>query len=49
MSATVRELLQRGLSEAQIWLTMERNMQCAIGHCGHCQHGSKFVCGRAGI
>ena len=44
MSATVRELLQRGLSEAQIWLTMERNMQCAIGHCGHCQHGSKFVC-----
>ncbi|HDZ78327.1 MAG TPA: Ni/Fe hydrogenase subunit gamma, partial [Gammaproteobacteria bacterium] len=22
----------------------ERNMQCGIGHCGHCQYGSKFVC-----
>lgn len=44
MSATIRELLQRGLTEQQVWLTMERNMQCAVGHCGHCQHGSKFVC-----
>lgn len=44
MSATIRELLQRGLAEEQIWLTMERNMQCALGHCGHCQHGSQFVC-----
>jgi NAD(P)H-flavin reductase len=23
---------------------MERNMQCAVGFCGHCQFGSKFVC-----
>jgi hypothetical protein len=23
---------------------MERNMKCAIGHCGHCQFGPDFVC-----
>jgi NAD(P)H-flavin reductase len=23
---------------------MERNMQCAAGHCGHCQFGPQFVC-----
>ncbi|HJV52355.1 MAG TPA: hypothetical protein VJ652_12895 [Noviherbaspirillum sp.] len=23
---------------------MERNMQCAVGHCGHCQYGGAFVC-----
>jgi NAD(P)H-flavin reductase len=23
---------------------MERNMQCGVGHCGHCQLGEKFVC-----
>jgi NAD(P)H-flavin reductase len=23
---------------------MERNMQCALGHCGNCQYGKEFVC-----
>ena len=23
---------------------MERNMQCAVGFCGHCQFGNRFVC-----
>jgi NAD(P)H-flavin reductase len=23
---------------------MERNMQCAVGRCGHCQFGAAFVC-----
>lgn len=27
-----------------IYLSMERNMQCAIGHCGHCQWGPFFIC-----
>lgn len=44
MLAAVRELLPRGVSESSIWLSMERNMQCAVGHCGHCQHGPNFVC-----
>jgi NAD(P)H-flavin reductase len=38
------ELKKRGLADAQIYLTMERNMKCAIGHCGHCQLGPKFIC-----
>jgi NAD(P)H-flavin reductase len=23
---------------------MERNMKCAVGFCGHCQYGPKFIC-----
>jgi NAD(P)H-flavin reductase len=44
MLAAVKELLPRRVPETSIWLSMERNMQCAIGQCGHCQHGPKFVC-----
>ncbi len=33
-----------GLPAERIWLSMERNMKCAIGHCGHCQFGPAFVC-----
>lgn len=34
----------RGIPEKNIWLTLERNMNCAIGLCGHCQLGPEFVC-----
>ncbi|TPW18732.1 MAG: oxidoreductase FAD/NAD(P)-binding domain-containing protein [Halothiobacillaceae bacterium] len=44
MGAAVAQLLQRGLSAESIYLSMERNMQCAVGHCGHCQYGGKFIC-----
>jgi NAD(P)H-flavin reductase len=27
-----------------VYLSMERNMKCALGHCGHCQFGADFVC-----
>jgi NAD(P)H-flavin reductase len=33
-----------GLNDAAIYLSMERNMKCAVGHCGHCQFGPTFVC-----
>lgn len=33
-----------GLTQQQIYVSMERNMKCAIGHCGHCQWGSHFIC-----
>lgn len=36
--------LRRGLSAEHVWLSAERNMQCAIGHCGHCQFGPQFIC-----
>jgi NAD(P)H-flavin reductase len=44
MRYVVRSALDRGLSERQIWLSLERNMQCAVGHCGHCQLGPAFIC-----
>jgi NAD(P)H-flavin reductase len=37
-------MLAMGVPTHDIWLSMERNMQCAAGHCGHCQLGPKFVC-----
>ncbi len=44
MRVAVQQLLARGMNEADIHLSMERNMHCAVGHCGHCQYGGKFVC-----
>jgi NAD(P)H-flavin reductase len=44
MRYTVRSALARGLRKDQIWLSLERNMQCAVGLCGHCQLGPAFVC-----
>lgn len=44
MIAVTKALQERGFPEEHIWLSMERNMQCGDGKCGHCQHGGKFVC-----
>jgi len=44
MRYTVAELARRGVAEARIFLSMERNMKCAVGFCGHCQFGPAFVC-----
>lgn len=40
----VRSLLTKGIPSVSIFLNMERNMKCALGHCGHCQYGGAFVC-----
>jgi NAD(P)H-flavin reductase len=37
-------LLQRGVPAPRIHLSLERNMKCAVGYCGHCQLGPHFVC-----
>lgn len=37
-------LLDRGVPASNVRISMERNMKCAIGHCGHCQLGPAFVC-----
>lgn len=37
-------LLQLGVPPGRLWVSMERNMQCGIGLCGHCQLGEWFVC-----
>ncbi len=44
MRVVVRQMLEKKVAESDIWLSMERNMQCAVGHCGHCQYGGKFIC-----
>lgn len=44
MRFTVLELLQRGVDPGNLYMSMERNMECGIGLCGHCQFGSEFVC-----
>ena len=37
-------LVDAGFDEANIWLSMERNMQCGAGVCGHCQLGPLLIC-----
>lgn len=44
MRFTVLELRKRGVPVQNIYISMERNMQCGIGLCGHCQIGPFFVC-----
>jgi NAD(P)H-flavin reductase len=44
MRAAVERLSSRGVPEDLLFMSMERNMKCAVGHCGHCQFGGHFVC-----
>ena len=38
------ELESQGLDRGNIYLSMERNMKCGVGFCGHCQYGPHFIC-----
>lgn len=44
MRYAVIELRNAGIGDEEIYLSLERNMKCAIGFCGHCQFGSEFIC-----
>lgn len=44
MRFTVAALARAGVSAADVHASMERNMQCGIAHCGHCQLGPTLVC-----
>jgi NAD(P)H-flavin reductase len=44
MRFTAAELEKRGVAAEHIFVSMERNMKCAVGFCGHCQYGPNFVC-----
>jgi NAD(P)H-flavin reductase len=44
MQTSVRELILREVPEERIYVSLERNMNCGIGLCGHCFFGPKFVC-----
>lgn len=42
--ATVVALQDRGVAASRMHVSLERNMKCAIGLCGHCQFGPHFIC-----
>jgi NAD(P)H-flavin reductase len=44
MRFAIAGLKDAGVDSEAIYLSMERNMKCAIGLCGHCQLGPVFVC-----
>ena len=37
-------LEDRGVPAENIHVSLERNMKCAVGQCGHCQLAHRFVC-----
>jgi NAD(P)H-flavin reductase len=44
MKLTAQALVARGVPAESAWVSLERNMKCAVGICGHCQFGPEFVC-----
>jgi NAD(P)H-flavin reductase len=44
MRFAIASLIDAGIGEDAIHLSMERNMKCAVGFCGHCQLGPSFIC-----
>ena len=44
MKFALEALEERGLAEHQMYVSLERNMKCAVGFCGHCQFGPTFIC-----
>ncbi|MDI6783707.1 MAG: FAD/NAD(P)-binding protein [bacterium] len=44
MRFTIIELQKREVPDANIYISMERNMKCGVGFCGHCQCGPVFIC-----
>ena len=44
MRFTADHLVGSGVDAAAVQVSLERNMQCALGHCGRCQLGAAFLC-----
>jgi NAD(P)H-flavin reductase len=44
MRFAARALVDRGVSPAAIRISLERNMRCGVGLCGHCQMGPLLLC-----
>ena len=44
MVAVADRLCAMGVDPEQVFLSLERNMQCGFRHCGHCQLGPEFGC-----
>ena len=44
MRFVIYEALARRIPKESIYISMERNMKCSVGLCGHCQFGPIFIC-----
>lgn len=44
MKFSVKEFLELGIEEKNIWISQERKMCCGLGKCGHCKIGDVYVC-----
>ena len=44
MTGVAKAAMSRGVSAEHVFLSLERNMACAVAHCGLCQFGPHFVC-----
>lgn len=44
MKFSTKKLLELGFKESNIYLSMEKNMSCGIGKCGHCRLGTYYAC-----
>lgn len=44
MRFTMMDLEAMGVADTRMYVSLERNMKCGVGFCGHCQHGAAFVC-----
>lgn len=44
MVGVAEAAIRRGVSPHDVFLSLERNMACAVAHCGLCQFGPLFVC-----
>jgi len=44
MLAVAKDFIKAGVKPDNVFVSLERSMKCAIGHCGHCQLGSQFIC-----
>ena len=44
MKFSIKKLIDMGFKEENIYLSMEKNMSCGIGKCGHCRIGTYYVC-----
>ena len=40
----IQDLVKMGVPRERIFISMERNMKCGVGTCGHCQLGPNFIC-----
>jgi NAD(P)H-flavin reductase len=38
------EMLDKGIPESNIYLSLERRMKCGVGKCGHCQINNLYCC-----